>query len=388
MQNYTFDVQRQLPGNMLLSVAYVGNMGTHVASRVTPWNKMPPQYLPLGSIMVDVNGTQTPLLFAPISDPTAQAQSVVQAMPIDPATGNHSPFNGFEALYGASGTLGQSLRINPQYRGLHRYYEGVGVSAYHGMQVKLDKRFSNGLSLLVSYAWSKTLTDGGSIFSTFSSQFATTTPWDRQSQYSYSFNDIPSRLSVAYTYDLPFGQGKKFLNQGGVVNAVLGGWKTSGIFTYESGKGFNINCPGTTAGLENNGWNRCDKVLGESLGSAAMQDYGSFDPETDVMFNPNALAVPCTFCFGTMTDTTVEQREFPYFNEDVSILKDWKITERINLRFRADFFNVFNRVVFGSNNGAFSSEPFFAGPNTPGFGSVGGQTNYPRLAQFGLKVLW
>jgi len=378
MQNYMLDIQRQLPGSMTLSVAYIGNMGTHLASRVTPWDKLPPQYLSLGS-----------LLLQPLSNPAAQVLPVVQAMPIDLATGNHSPFSGFEATLGGAATVGQSLRLNPQYRGLHRYYEGVGVSAYHAMQIKLDKHFSNGLSLLVSYAWSKTLTDGGSIFSTFSSQFATTTPWDRQSQYSYSFNDIPSRLSVAYTYELPFGQGKKYLNQGGAVNAILGGWKTSGIFTYESGRGFNVNCPGgPQVGYENNGWNRCDKVIGQSLGSAAMKDYGNFDPAKDLMFNSNSLAVPADYTFGTMTDTTVEQREFPYFNEDISILKDWKITERFDLRFRTDFFNVFNRHVFGDNNGAYSNEPFFSGPNSPGFGAVGNTTNYPRLIQFGLNVRW
>ena len=65
-------------------------------------------------------------------------------MPVDPATGHHSPFNGFEALYGAGATLAQALRTTPQYAGYHRYYEALGVSNYDALQVKLDKRFSNG----------------------------------------------------------------------------------------------------------------------------------------------------------------------------------------------------------------------------------------------------
>jgi hypothetical protein len=384
-QNITFDIQRQLPGNMLLSVAYVGNLGRHLASRVTPWDKMPPQYLSLGN-----------QLFDPISSPSSQAIPVIAAMPIDPATGNHSPFNGFEALYGSGGNVGQSLRINPQYAGLHRYYEGVGVSAYHSMQIKLDKRFANGLSLLVSYAWSKTLTDGGSIFSTFSTEFATTTPWDRKSQYAYSFEDIPSRLSVAYVYELPFGQGKKFLNHGGVVNHILGGWKTSGILTYEAGRPMNIECPDTMGALESNGWNNCDQVLiaGTNFpvpmaSDKYRSDRGNFDPAKDSMFNVNAFALACNFCFGSLTPTEATVREFPYYNEDIALLKEWKLTERFDLRFRAEFFNVFNRVVFGDNNGAYANEPFFTGPKTsPGFGFIGGQTNYPRLIQFGLNVRW
>ena len=131
--------------------------------------------------------------------------------------------------------MGQALRTNPQYQGLHRYYESLGVSTYNALQVKLDKRFSNGLTLLVSYAWSKTLTDGGSMFSTFSSEFGSTTPWNRKAQKAYGFEDIPNNLVISYIYDFPVGQGKKFLNHGGVVNAIVGGWKWSGILTYQSG---------------------------------------------------------------------------------------------------------------------------------------------------------
>src|SRR5438046_6783723 len=141
---------------MTLSVGFVGNKGTHLASRLTPWDKMPPQYLPLGSTLICTGGVVCPanpdqslnptsLLFSPIGGPVAQATAPIAAMPVDPATGHHSPFNGFEALYGVNATVGQSLRINPQYAGLHRYYEGLGVSNYDALQVKLDKRFSNGL---------------------------------------------------------------------------------------------------------------------------------------------------------------------------------------------------------------------------------------------------
>ena len=109
------------------------------------------------------------------------------------------------------------------------------MSDYDALQVKLEKRFSNGLSLLASYAWSKTLTDGGSMFSTFSSDFGTTDPWNRDTQKTYSFEDIPNLASIAYVYDLPVGKGQHFMNRGGVANAILGGWKYSGILRYMSG---------------------------------------------------------------------------------------------------------------------------------------------------------
>ena len=396
MQNYTLNVERQLPAQMTLSVGFVGNKGTHLASRLTPWDKMPPQYLPLGSTLICTGGVVCPanpdqslnptsLLFSLIGGPVAQATAPIAAMPVDPATGHHSPFQGFEALYGASATVGQSLRINPQYAGLHRYYEGLGVSNYDALQVKLDKRFSNGLSLLVSYAWSKTLTDGGSIFSTFSTEFATTTPWNRKAQKAYSFEDIPSRLSIAYVYDLPVGRGHKLLNQGGVLNQVVGGWKTSGILTYESGRPQNIEVADTTGALENNGWREPDRVNGVPMASAAYHS-GHFDPgKHDSMFNPAAFAIPCQFCFGTLTPTEATVRDFPWPNEDFSLMKDWKIKERYGVNFHADFFNLFNRHVFGDNNGAYATEPTFG---QPGFGEVGAQVNNPRVIQFGLKVKW
>lgn len=384
MQNYTLDIERELPGQMMLSVAYVGNRGTHLASRVMPWDKMPLQYLPLGDTNVDVNGTPTPALFAPISNPTVQALPVVQAMPVDPATGDHSPFAGFESLMGANGTLGQSLRTMPQYLGWHRYYEGVGISNYNALQVKLDKRFSNGLTLLVSYAWSKTLTDAGSIFSTFASEFGSTTPWNAAAQYSYSFEDIPQNVSIAYVYDLPVGKGKKFLNRGGALNQILGGWSISGVQRYESGLPLNIQVPGHTAALEDQGWGNVNQVLGVPMASAAYNS-GHFDPAVDSMLNPAAFSMPCTFCFGTLTPTEATVRDFPYFDEDFSLMKQWAIKEQVSLKFRADFFNIFNRVVFGSNNGAYASEPVFG---QPGFGSVGAQTNQPRTIQFGLRLNW
>ncbi|HEX5484080.1 MAG TPA: TonB-dependent receptor, partial [Terriglobia bacterium] len=384
MQNYTFNIERQLPGQMMLSVAYVGNKGTHLSSRVMPWDKMPPQYLALGDINAEVNGTPTPALFAPIANPTVQALPAVQSMPIDPATGDHSPFSGFESLYGSSATLGQSLRTMPQYLGWHRYYEGVGVSDYNALQVKLDKRFSNGLTLLVSYAWSKTLTDAGSIFSTFSSEFGSTTPWNAGAQYTYSFEDIPNNVSIAYVYDLPVGKGRKFLNQGGVVNQVLGGWSISGIHRYESGLPMNIQVPGHTAGLEDQGWGNVNQVPGVPMASAAYKS-GHFDPAVDSQLNPAAFSMPCTFCFGTLAPTEATVRDFPFLNEEFSLMKQWPIKERLNLNFRADFYNAFNRVVFGSNNGAYASEPVFG---QPGFGMVGAQTNQPRTIQFGLRLNW
>jgi hypothetical protein len=395
-QNFNFTVERQLPGQATLSVGWVGNTGIHLPSRgLTPMDKMPPQYLTYGLQMAS-DGV-TPLLNALIQDPAVQASAPVLAMPIDPATGNHSPFNGFEALYSAKnglagiGTMGQALRTNPQYQGLHRDYEGLGVSTYNALQVKLDKRFSNGLTLLVSYAWAKTLTDGGSMFSTFSSEFGSTTPWNRKDQKGPSFMDIPNNLSISYIYDLPFGQGKKFANHGGVVNAVVGGWKWSGILSYQGGQPQNIQT-GPSAipgGLDDQGWGNANRVAGVPVRDPS--SYGHFDPHKDELINEKAFVVPPAWTFGSFAATSETIRSFPYSNEDMSLMKEWNFTlihdEPMTLRFNADFFNLFNRTIFGASgeNGAYAQEPVV---NYPGYGALGGQTNTPRQVQFALRLKW
>jgi hypothetical protein len=385
-QNYTFDVERQLPGQMVLSVSFVGNKGTHTASRVTNNDKMPLQYLPLGN-MVGSDGS-TSLLNAPISDPVAQA-NVPARFVVDPTTGNKVPFAGFEEAFSFSGepTLGQALRTAPQYTGTSRYYEALGVSDYDALQVKLQKRFSNGLSLLVSYAWSKTLTDSGSMFSTFSSDFGTTDPWNRRTQKSYSYEDIPNLASIAYVYDLPVGKGKAFLNRGGVANAILGGWKTSGILRYFSGFPQEIEGAGTTSTLEDNGWQPANRINGVPMASAAYRSgQGHFNPGAgDSMFNLAAFAQPANWTFGTITPNEATVRNFPWYNEDMSLMKDWTIHESWTLTFNADFFNVFNRHVFDDNNGAYTTEFTVGQPN---FGTAYNTADNPRVIQFGMKLKW
>lgn len=385
-QNYTFMVERQLPGQMVLSVGFVGNKGTHTASRLTNNDKMPPQYLTLGNVLSS-DGT-TSVLNAPISDSVAQA-NVPANFVIDPSTGNKVPFVGFEAAFSYAGepTLGQALRTAPQYTGTSRYYESLGVSDYDALQIKLEKRFSNGLSLLASYAWSKTLTDAGSMFSTFSSDFGTTDPWDRRTQKSYSFEDMPNLASIAYVYDLPVGKGQHFMNRGGVANAVLGGWKYSGILRYMSGFPQEIEGADTTSTLENNGWEQANRINGVPMASAAYRaGQKHFNPGAgDSMFNAAAFAQPPDWTFGTLTPNEATVRNFPWPNEDMRLLKQWQIHESWNLTFMADFFNVFNRHVFDDNNGAYTTE-WTVGQS--GFGTAYNTADNPRVIQFGLDLKW
>ena len=234
LQQYFFSVQREVPGKILLDVSYVGTKGTHLPSRLMNSNATPAQYMDT-FLYTGAKGAAGNYIFSPISTAAVQGLPVVQSMPVDPATGNHSPFKGFEALWGGNATLGQALRPFPQFQTdtveglsqLRDFDEVVGNSDYNALQIQAREHFSEGLTFLASYTWSKTITDAGSIYNEFSG-FAQTSANPRDEK-SLSINDYPQSVVLSYEYQLPFGPGKKFVNVGGIAGRVIGGWGIPGV---------------------------------------------------------------------------------------------------------------------------------------------------------------
>ena len=378
---------------MLFDVAYVGTRGTHLPSRLMPTTAVDTKYLSLG-----------PLIFTNIADPAVQALPVVQAMPIDPATGHHSPFSaktpqakGFEALWGGGATLGQALRPFPQYskdtpnNGLAQmrdFGETSGFSSYHALQLQARKQFSNGLAFLTSYTWSKTLSDSESIFNEFSG--FTQDFYNRRGEKALSLLDFPHNLTISYQYELPIGRGQQ-----GAANKVLGGWMVAGLHQYTSGAPQMI---ASANGLDpyfgaNSFTNRPNVVPGVNKRSQAYLD-GTWDPNASgaagSVLNLGAWSQPAPFTFGNGARTDGDARRFPFLSEDISIIKRTMITERVNVEFRADFLNIFNRTVFGFDQGGDQYGSVIQGTQISsgagGFGHVTSQSNFPREIQFGLKI--
>jgi len=157
----------------------------------------------------------------------------------------------FEPLYGPGGTnpgndtVAQLLRPFPQYLDIGgsnnskcSCLENLGISTYNSFQAKLERRFRNGLNLLASYTYSKTLTNADSsipVFSGFSSnQFAAQNPFNHNHRRPLVIRIRPTRWSSATSYELPAGRGKAHFNQG-VASKILGGWAVSGVLRYQSG---------------------------------------------------------------------------------------------------------------------------------------------------------
>jgi len=410
LQQYFFSVQREVPGKILLDVSYVGTKGTHLPSRLMNSNATPAQYMDT-FLYTGAKGAAGNYIFSPISTAAVQGLPVVQSMPVDPATGNHSPFKGFEALWGGNATLGQALRPFPQFQTdtveglsqLRDFDEVVGNSDYNALQIQARKHFSEGLTFLASYTWSKTITDAGSIYNEFSG--FTQDFYNARAEKSLSINDYPQSVVLSYEYQLPFGPGKKFANTGGFAGKVIGGWEIAGVQEYQSGppqiiaSGSNPMNPYEGA---NSFLTRPNIVPGVPKKSQALRE-GKWDPNGTVVngvdygavnnvaawVNPSTNAAnPWTF--GTAPPTDGGVRRFPFLNEDISIIKRTKINERVNIEFRGDFLNIFNRTLFGFDQGGDQYGSILQGNQVAsglgGFGHISAQSNFPREIQFGLKI--
>jgi hypothetical protein len=189
--------------------------------------------------------------------------------------------------------------------------------------------------------------------------------------------DTPHNLIISWTYELPFGRGKRFLgSSSGFVNVLAGGWQVNAIHRYVSGTPVGVSGGGIIPLA--NGGNRPNRVAGTTGRTDVSR--GDFDPARDRYLDPAAFSQPAPFTLGTAPPVLGNVRNFGLLNEDFSVLKDFALYEQHRLQFRAEFFNVLNRVVFGSPSGNLNA------PAT--FGRISGQANSPRNIQLGLKYVF
>jgi hypothetical protein len=340
---WNFDVQRQLPGKFLLDVGYVANSAHHTGSNLVNLNQLDPKYLTLGNTL---NAQLTPAL--------------------EQQLGVASPYSTF------SGTVAQALRPFPQYRYITQYMQTSGRSHYNSLQVKLQRQFNAGLSVLVSYTYGNLMTTGESTHFYLDANSGSQNTYDLTGELSPSASLPPQVVNLAYIYELPFGHGKRFAGKSRLADALIGGWQISVIQRYQSGTPMNVNLPKdlTHPGpLFNNDF-RPNLVAGQSLKA---NWSGKFNPVTDVYLNAAAFATPDPFTLGT-APRTLDVRTFAFNNEDVGLSKRFRFGERYSLTIAGNAFNIFNRVTFGG--------PDTFGPGTnPNFGRVTSQANSPRVLQ-------
>ena len=400
--NWALQLQQELPGKMVASIGYVGSHSYHIGV----WSK-PNQINP--AVAARYTGAAASVGLA-LNDYLQQ--------PIDSAAaaagGVKSPFPNFVNAIGTAGaTIGQALRPFPQYGSVDNPINPIGSVSYNGLQTSLQRRFSNGLTFLVAYTFSKTLgnvdSNNGSSSGAENAQYSASFYQDYynpRAERSVTSSDIPQVVALSYTYELPVGRGKAFLNRGGVVNETLGGWKVAGIHQYQSGRPVHIEYdafgdadpfyatdgfsyrPNIVPGqpLKNPGYRKsCSgPVQPNAVGASACSFY----------INPNAFVAPPAGEFGNAAHFLSGLRLPWFLNENLSLSKDFHLYERANLQFQANFFNVFNRVVFSNGNNPntfiFNNAPANLGSalenTTSVFGLLTDQQNGPRMVQFALKL--
>jgi hypothetical protein len=264
--------------------------------------------------------------------------------------------------------VAQSLRPYPQYLNIISRSNPNGNSTYHALQTKLEKRFSSGLSFLGAYTWSKTISDADQIAGLGPGG---QTYYNRRLEKAISTNDIPHSLAISYIYELPFGRGKRLLNRSGVVDKLAGGWILTGIHQYQAGRPIVLSATSTLP--IRTGVLRPDVIPGVERAAS----HSDFDPAIQRWINTAAFRPPTALRYGTSARSHTDLRAVGFRNESFGLIKRTPLTERVDLTFRAEFFNALNRVVFAAPDGNASNTSF---------GRVTSQANLPRQGQLALRI--
>ena len=374
--NFTFSIQRQLSSSMIVEASYNGVIGSHLQSQLLGYNQINPAYLTaFGNI-----AQSTAVLNSKIGSATANAAGIFE------------PFPGFNALWGGNNTVRQALRPYPQYQAIDTYSGGgdhSGHSSYHAAVIQLQKRYAKGFTFQASYVFSKILTDSD----TYWGSGQASDNFNRRLEKSIGQFDQTHNFKTGIVYELPFGKGKSYLTHG-PGSWVLGNWRLSGTLLYSSGQPVAL---ATNYSLPIFGGPNKPYITSYT-GWQPQWKNGSFDPSVDNFFVPycSSATAACSGPFpyqgnvndaqqrdlgvGNSTRYNPKVRQFPNYNENLSIARSFPIKEQIRLEFRGEAFNVFNRVRFGTGSTTLQDQNF--GHLT----SSGDLLNSPRQLQLALKL--
>ena len=345
VQQWNFNIQQQLPGNFLVDAAYAGSRGVHLYYGTIALDQLAPQYMALGS-------------------------QLLQSVP--------NPFYGLipnGTLAQPTVTYNQLLRPYPQFGSVNFTGDDAGDSIYHSFQLKLEKRFGAGGSLLVAYTNSKLISNVDSQTSWLEvGQALPQNYYNLKGERSLTVFDAPQRLVTSYVLDLPFGQGKKFLSGAkGAAGKLISGWGLDGVLTMQRGFPLFItasqNLSNAFAGTARPNVNGQDPNM----------DSGSAVSRLSRWFNTSVFSQPAAFTFGNAPRTLPNVRSEGIDNVDFALFKDTRFgpEDKLKLQFRAEVFNLANRVQFGYPGMSFG---------TAQFGIVSTQLNQPRLIQLALRL--
>ncbi|MEP6538826.1 MAG: TonB-dependent receptor, partial [Bryobacteraceae bacterium] len=346
IQQFSFDVQRELPGGIALVVGYLGTRARHLTGSTAGLdvnqNFLDPSNFALGA---GLNATVA------------------------------NPFYG----KGGTGILGnptvqayQLLLPYPTYGGVVFSSTDFNHSHYDSLVVKGEKHFSMGLTFLSTLTWAKSfdLASAGNVMMAGPSGLQN--PLNIESEYAQS-NWQPVRTwSTVFTYELPFGKGKSMLGSNRALDYVVGGWQVNGVGVYRTGfpisitQSQNLNAAYGYAGQRPN-----------ATGTSPVTT-GSLEQRLRNYINPAAFSTAPQFTFGNIS-RSLGMRGPGQANWDLSLFKSVTIIERLKAQFRLEALNAMNTPLFSGPNSSFG---------TSAFGQITSQANTARQLQLGLRFQW
>jgi hypothetical protein len=349
MQQWHLGFERELPGNSVFALTYAGSKGT--------------------KLYTFFNGNQA----TPTTDSTAP-------------TAPRRP------VKSAGCTLATPDLCSPVFDTGIDWFRSTGSSIYHSLQARYEKRFSKGLQFEASYTWAHSIdiasnanlgpTQNNSDFRDFRNPGAERGNSDFDVRHRFVFNSI---------YELPFGHGKKFFGEaGGFTNQVVGGWQLANILSLSTGNWYTVldsngdfaNADGGAGGVSQ----RPDVVGDPTKAGPVAGNPGCVAPSrirtSTAWFNTCAFVDPAQGSFGNVGRNTIESPGYKTW--DLSIFKNFRTTEKTNLEFRAEFFNVLNHTNFLFANSGPQSGNNATVLGAPQFGALTA-ARAPRQIQFALK---
>ena len=347
VQQFSFDVQRQLPGGIALAVGYVGSRTRNLILGTGAYNlnQLPPQYLSLGSGLNEQ--VANPFFGKPGAIGVISAQRFTRA---------------------------QALRPFPQFGAVSLSFDDFNHARYDSLAVKAQKRFAGGFMFLGSWTWSRNYDASYGVGNFFVSTTASPQNiYDLNSEYGLSLADSPHRVSGTASYELPFGKGKRWLGTTNrAVDMLAGGWQINGVTVLQTGYPLAL--------VQNNNLNAAigAGVQRPNATGTSPATTGQLQSRLDNYLNPAAFSIAPQFTFGNIP-RTIGLRGPGQANIDLSLMKTFSVTELVKAQFRAEAMNAFNT-------------PYFNGPNTAvgnaSFGRITRQGNFPRYIQLGVRFFF
>lgn len=335
---WNFGIQQQLPGQIIMEVSYIGNHSVHLPF-TTQLDSIPHQYLS--------------------ASPTRDNNTVSLLTSTVP-----NPFQGLlpnsTSLNGATISLAQLLLKFPQYpvpstpsstsNGIVQQYTNAGSSYFNSLNVRVQKRFTHGLTFIQNFAYSKLI-----------ERVSYLNDGDPAPEKRVGGDSRPLRETIAASWDVPVGRGRMIHPKSKIINAVLGDWSANGSITLQSGPPLSF---------------------GNLLYYGGPLHYNPHQPNGttfDISQFNTVSAQQLSYNIRTFDTYFNNLRRDPTKNADLSLLKRFTIAERKYLQMRFEAFNLTNRVTFAAPNLTATSSSF---------GTITSQANTPRRIQMGARLVW